>query len=455
MATKAPKGFRVPGHSISVSTNFIGGKLNFQEIGISLSEYNVYCNFMHSFIAQINKAYGGIHRNIWILAAATFINRCGSMVLLFMSVYLTKELHLSLAKTGFVMSMFGIGSFVGAMIGGRLVDKIGFYPILIWSLFLCGISILVLGQMQHYGMIALLCFLMNASGDAFRPANSASISFYSSKENYTKSIALIRLAMNLGFTIGPVLGGLLASVSYRFVFWTDGLTCICAAVFLFFVLPGNLKKANTASTHNEETELDDETAVAAISPYKNKHYLIFLVSTTLYATAFFQIFSSMPLFFRAEYHLQESQIGLLMACNGIGVAVIEMFLISIIQNKWTQFNFISLGTLLLAISFAILIPWHAMSILILSIVFLTFSEMFAMPFMSTYAITTSPKKYIGQYMALYSVSWSVAQTIAPLIGTALIALGGYKSLWMGLILLTTLPFLGFQWLHRNTEKSRV
>ena len=416
---------------------------------------NVSCNFMQLFTEQIKKAYGGIHRNIWILAAATFINRCGSMVLLFMSVYLTKELHLSLGKTGFVMSMFGVGSFVGAMIGGRLVDKIGFYPILIWSLFLCGFSILVLGQMQDYTLIALLCFLMNATGDAFRPANSASISFYSSKENYTKSIALIRLAMNLGFTIGPVLGGLLASVSYQFVFWTDGLTCIRAAIFLFFVLPATHKKNNVKEKQVEEAETTSDESTVALSPYKNKHYLIFLVSCTLYATAFFQIFSSMPLFFRGEYHMQENQIGLLMACNGIGVAVIEMFLISYIQNKWTQFNFISLGTILLAISFAILIPWHAMSILMLSIVFLTFSEMFAMPFMSTYAITTSPKKFIGQYMALYSVSWSVAQTVAPLLGTALISLGGFNYLWTGLILLTLFPFLGFQWLHRNTEKSRV
>ena len=67
--------------------------------------------------------------------------------------------------------------------------------------------------------------------------NSASISNYSSKENYPLAIALNRLAMNLGFTIGPVLGGLLASINYHFLFWADGLTCIFAAAFIFFVLP--------------------------------------------------------------------------------------------------------------------------------------------------------------------------------------------------------------------------
>ena len=90
-------------------------------------------------ISSLTKAYSGISREMWLLAAAMLINRSGSMVLLFMSVYLTKEKHFSIPQAGIVMSMFGIGSLVGAFIGGKLVDRIGFYPILIWSLILSGL----------------------------------------------------------------------------------------------------------------------------------------------------------------------------------------------------------------------------------------------------------------------------------------------------------------------------
>lgn len=403
----------------------------------------------------IRQAYGGIHINIWILATAMFINRCGSMVLLFMSVYLTKNLHFSIPEAGIVLSMFGFGSLCGAFIGGKLVDKIGFYPILIWSLLLSGCCIIILGQVQNYWLVAIFTFMMNATGDSFRPANSASISYYSSKKDYTRSIALMRLAMNLGFTIGPVLGGILAAISYKFLFWADGLTCMFASAFIFIILPGKMDKnkkvqAKTPETSTNETEFLPES----ISPYKDKHYLIFLVCTTIYATAFFQFFTSLPLFFKTVYELKEKQIGLLMACNGIGVAVIEMFLINYIQHKWTKFNFISLGAFLLAVSFFVLIPYHHIVVLFLCMVFLTFSEMFAMPFMSTYAINKSTKAFIGQYTALYSMSWSVAQITSPIIGTNVIARGGFTILWLVLIGLALISLLGFQWLQRHNQTEQ-
>jgi len=392
---------------------------------------------------------------MWILATGMFINRCGSMVLLFMSVYLTKHMHFSIPQAGVVMAMFGTGSLVGAFVGGKLVDKVGYYPIMIWSLLLSGCMLLILGQMQSYWLIALFTFLVTVTGDAFRPANSASISNYSSKDHYPQAIALNRLAMNLGFTIGPILGGLLATVSYSFLFWVDGLTCILAASFIYFVLPEPAKTekqpVDAKSTSEEESALSNNPALT--TPFKDTLYLAFLVFTTLYATAFFQFFTSLPLFYKMVYQMSEKHIGWLMAFNGIGVAVIEMFLIYYIQHRWTKFNFISLGIVFLMIGFLILIPLHGMYILVVSMCLITFSEMFAMPFMSTYAITKAPQESMGQYMALYSMSWSIAQIVAPLIGTNIIAHYGFNMLWFVLSGIALVSFIGFRWMQHKSSKG--
>lgn len=417
---------------------------------------------MNESIKLLSNAYRGISRNMWLLAIAMFINRCGSMVLLFMSVYLTKNMHFSIPQAGVVMAMFGIGSLTGAFIGGKLVDEIGYYPILIWSLFLSGIMLLVLGQMQSYWLIAFFTFMVTATGDAFRPANSASISNYSSKENYPQAIALNRLAMNLGFTIGPVLGGLLASVNYHFLFWADGITCIFAATFIYFVLPKpvshlNVKapvisKSGLSDLKDEQNEKENKKL---LSPYNDKYYMAFLLFTTLYATAFFQFFTSLPLYYKNIYHLSEKHIGWLMSFNGIGVAVIEMFLIYYIQNKWTKFNFISLGVALLIGGFLILIPMHWIYILVISMGFITLSEMFAMPFMSTYAISKAPKATMGQYMALYSMSWSIAQILAPLLGTNVIEHFGFNMLWIVLSGIALISFCGFRWMEAGSKANVV
>ncbi len=396
---------------------------------------------------------------MWILAMAMFINRCGSMVLLFMSVYLTKHLQFSIPQAGFVMAMFGTGSLCGAFVGGKLVDKIGYYPILVWSLLLSGFMLLILGQMHSYWLIAFFTFMVTATGDAFRPANSASISNYSSKKNYPQAIALNRLAMNLGFTIGPILGGLLATISYTFLFWADGLTCIFAATFIWFVLPKPIPKA-VQQGFSEEGSLKDSSldplehasgdvtkVVSNQSPYKDRFYLAFLVFTTLYATAFFQFFTSLPLFYKNVYQMSEKHIGWLMAFNGIGVAVIEMFLIYFIQHRWTKFNFISLGIFFLIIGFMVLVPVHGTYILVISMFLITLSEMFAMPFMSTIAISRAPQESMGQYMALYSMSWSIAQIAAPLLGTNIIAHFGFSALWFVLSGIAIIAFSGFRWLQ--------
>jgi predicted MFS family arabinose efflux permease len=389
-------------------------------------------------IKSLTKAYAGISKEMWLLAAAMLINRSGSMVLLFMSVYLTKEKHFSIPQAGVVLSLFGIGSLVGAFIGGKLVDRIGFYPILIWSLILSGIMILLLGQMKSFYLIAFFTFLVTAFGDMFRPANSASISSYSTQEGYTQAIALNRLAMNLGFTIGPMLGGLLASHSYTLLFWADGLTCMFAAGFIFFMLP---KKQFTKPT----TPTAEEAKAA--SPYRDSAYLYFLIFTTLYAIAFFQLITALPLYYKNVYFLNEKHIGWLMALNGIGVAVIEMFLIYYIRNKWTEFKFISLGIILLMLSYLILVPFHSILILIVSVILITFSEMLAMPFMSTHSMKRASPKAMGEYMALYSMCWSVALILAPLLGSQIIALVGYNGLWISVAGIGFISLVGFRFLE--------
>ena len=83
--------------------------------------------------------FKGFSREIWILAIITFINRAGTMVLPFLSKYLKENLHFTYGEVGWIMVSFGLGSMLGSWLGGKLTDKIGFYKIMIFSLFTSGI----------------------------------------------------------------------------------------------------------------------------------------------------------------------------------------------------------------------------------------------------------------------------------------------------------------------------
>lgn len=249
--------------------------------------------------------------------------------------------------------------------------------------------------------------------------------------------------MNIGFFVSPTLGGLLAMKSYSWLFWVDGLTSIAAGIFIVSFL----KKPIQSGIKKGINQLKSTK-----HPYSDTTYIKFILFVTLYATLFFQFFTSFPLYFKEVYAFSERKIGMIMAINGLGVAVVEMFLIHYIQHRWSRFKFIGLGSLLLLSSFLVyLFPQHLVVVLS-SIVLITFSEMFAMPFMSTFAMEKAPPDAIGQYAALYSMGWSLALILSPLLGSFIIEHYGYHALWLTLSGLAFTSFLGFRYLHQLTNK---
>jgi predicted MFS family arabinose efflux permease len=291
-------------------------------------------------------------------------------------------------------------------------------------------------------MLCVAMFVLSAMGEAFRPANMAAMSFYSTPETYTRAITLNRLAINLGFSIGPALGGFLASISYQWIFWADGISSLGAVVILLLFV----KKKNTESAHPKAQ--GDGSALS--SPYKDKWFLIFLPMASLYAIAFFQFFSTMPLYYKDVAHLSEIQIGWLMALNGLLVAVFEMLIIYKFEKRWSLYNFIALGAFLLIPTYISLLFFGGYAWLFVLTVVISFSEMFAMPFMNTFMNNRAQQGKRGQYASLYIMAWSSSQILTPIIATQIIGAGGYDMLWIVLAGFAAVCMVAVLWL-----KARV
>src|SRR5829696_8034187 len=113
-------------------------------------------------------AYSGLPPAVWWLALVMFINRCGTMVIPFLTVYLTSKGY-SLAQAGYVMAAFGMGAILGGYLGGRLTDAFGHFPVQVSSLLLNGLLFIVLGNMQTFWQITVCIFILSSLGEAFRP----------------------------------------------------------------------------------------------------------------------------------------------------------------------------------------------------------------------------------------------------------------------------------------------
>ncbi|HEX7845487.1 MAG TPA: MFS transporter [Chitinophagaceae bacterium] len=325
-------------------------------------------------------AYSGLSKETWLLSLIMLINRSGTMVVPFMTIYLTSdEMGYSIGKAGFVAGLFGAGAFSGAWLGGRMTDKIGFYPVQLMALIGGGILFIVLGQMKSFPLICFFTFAVSFVNESFRPANSTAIAFYSKKENLTRSYALNRLAINIGWALGVAMGGVIADYKYELLFWVDGFTNIAAAVTMWFFL----RPTNYKPVHNK-----DAAAPPAISAYKDKTYLVFVTVTMLFAACFFQLFNNVPVFFEKELHLSTTFIGLIMSANGIIIALVEMIIVYKMEHKGKNAMLIALGVGLVALSFLLMnIPGIGAAMAFVIIVVVTFGEIFSMPFMNTYWIS--------------------------------------------------------------------
>jgi predicted MFS family arabinose efflux permease len=391
---------------------------------------------MQKIFSVYRNAFAGLSRPAWMLAVVMFINRSGAMVVPFLSVYLTEHLHFSLRQVGVVLSLFGLGSLCGSFLGGYLTDRLGHFRVQFWSLTLGGVLFFVVAQLQDFLSFAVGIFFLSLVAESLRPANASSVTFYARPENLTRAFSLNRMAVNLGFSIGPALAGLLATISYRWLFYGDALTCLAAGLFFFFYFrtrPGYQPAPKTTAT----------PLPASASPYRDGKFLLFVLLSCGFALTFFQFFSTLTLFYRQVHELSQAQIGMLLAINGMVVFSLEMVLVYLIGTRIRPAVLITAGNFLVGVSLILLNLVEGHWILYVSMVILSIAEILAMPYMATIPVNRSQEQNRGRYMGMYNLSFSVSFIIGPFLGTSLIDQYGFDTLWWGGGALAFLTAAGF------------
>ena len=400
-------------------------------------------------------SYKGLSIESWMLALVMLINRSGSMVLPFLGVYMIDRLHFSIAQSGFVLSFFGIGSVAGSWIGGTITDKIGEYKVQVYSLLLSVPFFCMLPLFTTVISLAAMIFIQSMISEMFRPANSVAIIKYARPENITKSFSLNRMAVNLGFSIGPALGGILSAISYNFLFFSNAFASLIAGfVYIYFFrrrhLIFQLRRAR-----KERSEDGNSNIHLQKSPYLDFKFMIFSILCTLFSICFFQFLNSLPLFYKDDLGLSQQTIGLLLGYSGIVIVLFEMGMVNVAERKFSIAQTMLYGTMLCALSYGIIGFNHHLSILILSITLLSLGEILILPFMSTVTALRAGQNNQGAYMGVNGISTSIAFIISPVLGAKLASIYGFNTLWIGsgiLLLLVSIAFyFSVNWMNEKAE----
>src|SRR6202167_6518971 len=171
-------------------------------------------------------------REMWILSAATLVNRSGTMVLAFLVLYVTHTLGVPPARAALALMVYGVSALLAMPLAGILSDRVGPLPVMKASLFLTGFLLLLFPLAKSYSTIMLMTFAFAVLNESVRPASLSMVSDLVPPAQRKSAFALSRLAANLGMSVGPAIGGILAGYSFRWLFLVDGATSLLAGAVL-------------------------------------------------------------------------------------------------------------------------------------------------------------------------------------------------------------------------------
>jgi MFS family permease len=393
----------------------------------------------------------GLPRDVWMLCAATLINRAGSMALLFLVLYLTGR-GWSTRDAGLVVSVFGIGSMIASPVAGRLCDRIGARRVVLGSLCLSGIIMILYPLVHGFAATLVMTLLWSFTGESFRPASFTLISHAVPPAKRRAAFAALRLAVNVGASSGPAGGGFLARVSMPALFLVDGVTALAAWVVLWatgrrrgaLATSMDTSRTRDASAADTDAEAIEAAALAAPAPlpvvvtprahplghFGDRRFVQLLVCMVLLTTVFFQVLSMLSLDLVRGQGMSESTLGLLYALNALLVVLFEVPL-SARFAPWRGPRVMALGALLIAAGVGSTAWAHDALTAALTVVVWSFGEMLLFPSGSAYVaeITTAERR--GEAMGLYTAATSAGFILAPLLGTRALERWGADAAWAG------------------------
>jgi MFS family permease len=369
------------------------------------------------------RGLGSLPKTVWILFIVTLVNRTGTMVLPFLVLYLTEGLGYSLTQAGFIVTVYGVGAIVTSPISGRLCDLIGATRIMQWSLLISGALLLLLAFTQNFYALVAGIFIWALFNEAFRPASMSIIGEAVAPEQRKSAFALNRLAINLGMSIGPVIGGFLTQISYAAIFFVDGITTIVAGGLL--LLPAWRMVGEVP--HQEAADVAPETAHRGhiLADFRLLFFLAALIPVEL---VLFQTQAAMPLFVVNDLNISKVMYGVLMSVNTVMIIFLEVPL-TVATAHWQSRRALALGSLLFAIGFGALTFVSGAWSVGLTVAIWTVGEMILFPGASAYMVEIAPSEKRGAYNGLYLMTFSIAFAVAPWLGTKVLESLGGTTLW--------------------------
>ncbi|MEU1481681.1 MFS transporter [Streptomyces sp. NPDC005760] len=381
----------------------------------------------------------GLPREFWWLWTSTLVNRLGAFVATFMALYLTLDRGYSASYAGLVASLHGLGGVVSSIGAGVMTDRLGRRPTLLVAQSATAASVALLGFMHHPVAIAAVAFLVGMASNASRPAVQAMMADIVRPEDRVRAFSLNYWAINLGFAVSAMGAGFIAEYSYLAGFLIEAaMTAVCAVV-VFLKLPESRPAAP------QDTKTPDDVRLGTV--LRDGRFMSVVGLSFLVAVVFQQGSIGLPVAM-GEAGFTPADYGLAIALNGVLIVALQIPVTRFIQDRDPQ-RLLVVSSLLAGYGFGLTAFAGSVGLFALTVCVWTLGEMINAPTQTGLVVRLSPTHGRGRYQGMYTLSWSVAALVAPLMSGFVIDRFGAEWLWGLCAVVGTVAAVGYAALMRH------
>lgn len=398
--------------------------------------------------SRIANVAGGLPRPFWVLWGGMFVNRAGGFVLPFMAIYLTQVRHYSMAQAGLVVALFGAGGTIAAPLGGFLADRVGRRFTMLLALTAGGGGMIAVAFLERIEHIAPAIFAVALLNEMYRPGMQAAISDLVPPSARVRAFGLLYWVINLGFSFGLTLGGVLAKISYRWLFIGDGLTTLAFALLVALGVPETRPtRAPLAAGERRASALSE-----MLAPYREGPFMAFLGLSFLFALFFMQGSTTFPLDL-AAHGVGTAMYGLIIALNGVLIVFLQPWMGPVL-TRFNRSRTLAACTALSGLGFGLNAIFHTPLLYALGVIVWTVGEIGVLPVANTVVADLAPAQLRGRYQGAYSMSFGLAVCVSPIVGTYVLQHFGSATLWLGCLALGLLICAGHLALEPTITRLR-
>jgi predicted MFS family arabinose efflux permease len=383
---------------------------------------------------------GGLPRQFWYLWTTTLVNRIGSFVLVVLALYLTQRQGFSETYAGFVIGLWGAGAAVGTLVGGVLADRWGRKPTFVTALYAGAAMMLVLGFLRGHVAVAVSVFVLGLFSEASRPAMQALMVDIVAPGDRMRAFSLNYWVVNLGFACSALLAGLVAGIDFRLLFILDAATTVAAATFVAVAVSEPVRAGAPVPARGSPPVRAGAPAgragrsrVGLAAVFGDRVFMAFVLVNLLTAIIFMQHLSTLPLAMTRD-GLTASTYGSVIALNGVLIVVGQLFVARLLV-RMRRATALATASIVIGVGFGLTALADTPLVYAVTVLVWTVGEMLHAPSNSALNAELAPADLRGRYQGVFSLSWSAASFLAPILGGAVLQYAGPTTLWLGCLAL--------------------